>query len=330
MPRRTQQPPSLDIPSLIANSKTRALGRKALAVDVKANANGRLDYAELTKLDRTAQATAAALMARQPVDVVERGPRRGDGNERPASVRVPAERPGPIKKLGARYDRFIFKDEALLNAKGLPGAAVNWVSAGLGGTNPFWVSNNNRSDPALLRAQARFLELTADTKRLRPTTRDTRRDVLELVKKQLTEDALDARELASFPATQGLAIVKRLALAAKLDLDTVLVKVRDGAVPLPVYERMLGDLSQVPITDYLDLDRPLTDAQREARREQARELDAEFRRQLSYFTENPRATLDDYTRESERLDRRRASDSGFWGKMEAMIRRGDTSDFLPF
>jgi hypothetical protein len=314
--------PSVDITRLLANTKTQALGNKLMKVDIeRGNANGRLDYIELPKLDAATRATVAGMMMSGP-DVVPAPPPVAP----PASL-VAAEKAGPLKREDARYRRFEYSDKELLTEKGLPGTAFDRQTDAYR-YNPFVASESNLADPALLRAQARFLELTSSTADLRPKTQSQRNELMKDLKSRLTNTGLDAMELAYFPAEKALAIVKRAAVAAHVKPEDVLITLNGNQVRLPAWERKLGDLTAVPIRPYEGPRLPVTAAQDHLNTEEAKRIAVERGRQDTFFAEHPGATWSEYTRHAESL-RNNPEDERFWGAMESWLHKGDLADWLP-
>lgn len=226
---------------------------------------------------------------------------------------------------GVLNTRFVFEDSELVSKNG-PGRKVSWRYRD-GESNPFWDSLNNRSDPQLLRAQARFLELSKGTRN--SALRKDRAELLAQVEHRLTA-GLDEFELDSRPRSVSLGVIKRLALAANVPLDRVRVIPASGR-ELPAFLRSPSqkvtslaewESRRGPGTlNRLGPTAPRMTADGARRRA---ELEREVATMTSWFEKNPRGTLDDYSR--EQVENERHIDHAFWGAMQDMMDRADLAE----
>lgn len=254
----------------------------------------------------------------------------------PKTSGVAPEKPGPLAEDSIpgwnQYDeqvirsigRHLFKDEELLGKDKLPGKAVSWRINGDGVFNLFWESMNNRHDPSLLRAHARFLELT-DKPRLPKATQAERAEVLAMVRHQLTsEDGLDIDQLDYFPQDLAIGVVKRLATAAGVPFEDVVVSShRTKSTSLVEFEKR-----PAPSWPHHLLTRgvpPLHERRTDAGWKRFEHFEKLNARQDAYEIGNPGGK--NFLEWNEA--RSNPPDAKFWRSMDAMLHQGDLSFGLP-
>lgn len=249
---------------------------------------------------------------------------------------VAPERPGPVTAELTTFEwhgetrqalntRYLFTDAELVS-KGRPGNEVTWRVSD-GASNPLWDSWNNRSDPQLLRAQARFLELSKGTRN--GALQKLRTEMLVQVKARLAS-GLDEVELNYVPKPVALAVVKRLAIAARVPLSGVRVLPQSGrhlpeSLKSKEQKRMsLAAWESLPAADKTNKVAPLIPKLNADGAQRRAELEREVATMTSWFEKNPRGTLADYSR--EQADNERHIDHAFWSAMQDMFDRADLAE----
>lgn len=221
----------------------------------------------------------------------------------------------------ARYrqtSRYVVEDNQLIGPGKVPGPAVAWRER-RGVSNVFWDSLNNRSDPALLLMQARFLELTEG--RVPPSTASARAE-LTLALKKLLRTGLTSDELLFFPPADAAAVVARLARAVGVKLSDV--KVSDPSSRAPLSLEAWATRAGQDVLSYRELVERRTPAA-------ADEAEAFTKRVLAmsvWFDAHPHATLDDYRAHQERRERELDDpvNRAFWAAMQDMFDKADAAD----
>lgn len=264
----------------------------------------------------------------------------------PKARGLAAEKPGPLvpdqvhgfNDFGEpviRYNtKLIFQDQELLSNDRLPGSAVRWRVNHDGMFNPFWESMNNRHDPSLLRVHARFLELT-DRPGLPDATKAERAQVLAMVRHQLTSpDGLDSNQLDYFPRELAIGVVKRLAIAAGVPFEDVIVS--GHAQKSFRSDTLWRDTAPVSLLEFEK--RPAPPWPRGSNafgpQLQERRTDAGWKR-LGQLQKLARQ-IETHERDGGRGDfwtwndaRANAPDARFWKVMDEMLYQGDLSFGLP-
>lgn len=227
----------ISIAELLADPKTRALGREAMNADLdEGDQDGFLSTADLKTLPKAARAALMEVLAARVARLEEVEPER----PAPISARVKTSTDDHLpKKMWPMIDALKDAPDELLSEDGV----MLTLEDALRGRA------DHVANPYVLRAFARLVELAA----ARRSRGDEPFAIAERMRPRLAElltsGFLTPMGLANAPARDSLAIVLRLAKAIGLEPEDIRVTIGGGArLSLRQVHESLGELDLVPVT----------------------------------------------------------------------------------